>query len=122
MRFMNGCYHAQHCFSLPLSLTHTLSLCIFLPLSVEFAQSSIYIQGNMVCKVEEAMKRNNKKQQQQQKQIQCNKGKAGKFKKSSSNVEEDGASSAILLLACIACAPSQALPNQTKPKPIFLSS
>ncbi|KAK7330595.1 hypothetical protein VNO77_24791 [Canavalia gladiata] len=65
----------------------------------------------MVSKVEEAMKRNKQVQpqaqnnQQLQKQIQCNKGK-GKFKRSSSNLEEDGASSAILFLACIACAPS----------------
>ncbi|KAG2678632.1 hypothetical protein I3760_11G010700 [Carya illinoinensis] len=68
----------------------------------------------MVSKVEEAMK--GKQQQQQrppqqqlQKQImQCNKGKSSKFKRSSSNLEEDGVSSAILLLACIACAPSYA--------------
>jgi hypothetical protein len=65
----------------------------------------------MVSKVEEAMKKNKQQQsqqhnQQQQKQIHCNKGKAGKFKRSSSNVEEDGLSSAILFLACIACAPS----------------
>ncbi|CAK8562916.1 unnamed protein product [Lathyrus sativus] len=65
----------------------------------------------MVSRVEEAMKKNKQQQpqhqnQQQQKQIQCNKGKTGKFKRSSSNVEEDGVSSAILLLACIACAPS----------------
>ncbi|XVF11590.1 hypothetical protein REPUB_Repub08aG0040200 [Reevesia pubescens] len=75
----------------------------------------------MVSKVEEAMKRqqnhNGKEhchnqqyhhhQQQVQKQlIQCNKGKTSKFKRSSSNLEEDGASSAILLLACIACTPS----------------
>lgn len=65
----------------------------------------------MVSKVEEALKKNKQQQQQQhqsqqQKQIQCNKGKAGKFKRSSSNLEEDGASSAILFLACIACAPS----------------
>ncbi|KAJ9678044.1 hypothetical protein PVL29_022815 [Vitis rotundifolia] len=40
-------------------------------------------------------------------QIQyCNEGKASKFKRSSSNLEEDSVSSAILLLACIACAPS----------------
>ncbi|KAJ8748006.1 hypothetical protein K2173_012617 [Erythroxylum novogranatense] len=45
-------------------------------------------------------------QKQKQKQIQCNKGKTCKFKRSSSNLEEDGASSAILLLACIACTPS----------------
>ncbi|XP_070004063.1 uncharacterized protein [Nicotiana sylvestris] len=64
----------------------------------------------MVSRVEEAM---NIRQQQQevknyqvQKQMQCNKGKTIKFKRSSSNVEEDGASSAILLLACIACASS----------------
>ncbi|KAJ9678045.1 hypothetical protein PVL29_017575 [Vitis rotundifolia] len=65
----------------------------------------------MVSKVDEAMKKSGKEQYQQQQmqklQIQyCNKGKASKFKRSSSNLEEDGASSAILLLACIACAPS----------------
>ncbi|EOY22403.1 hypothetical protein QUC31_007717 [Theobroma cacao] len=72
----------------------------------------------MVSKVEEAMKRQQQSQQhshkgrdhchqqQLQKQIQCNKGKTPKFKRSSSNLEEDGASSAILLLACIACTPS----------------
>ncbi|WCJ36219.1 hypothetical protein M5689_017432 [Euphorbia peplus] len=42
-------------------------------------------------------------QQQMQKQIQCNKAKTTKFKRSSSNLEDDGLSSAILLLACIAC-------------------
>ena len=57
----------------------------------------------MVSKVEEAMKRN--RLQQRQKQVQYKKGKVGKFKRSSSIPEEDGASSAILLLACIACAP-----------------
>ncbi|KAJ4844859.1 hypothetical protein Tsubulata_021842 [Turnera subulata] len=31
-------------------------------------------------------------QQQMQKQVQCNKGKATKFKRSCSNLEEDGAS------------------------------
>ncbi|XP_015882337.1 uncharacterized protein LOC107418177 [Ziziphus jujuba] len=66
----------------------------------------------MVSKMEEAMKKKQQKEQQQhhqqqlQKQIQCNKGKAVKFKRSSSNLEEDGVSTAILLLACIACAPS----------------
>ncbi|WJX94467.1 hypothetical protein P8452_75882 [Trifolium repens] len=65
----------------------------------------------MVSKVEEAMKKNKQQQpqnqnHQQQKQIQCNKGKTGKFKRSSSTVEGDGVSSAILFLACIACAPS----------------
>lgn len=64
----------------------------------------------MVSRVEEAMKirQEQKKQEvkyQVQKQMimQCNKGKTNKFKRSSSNVEEDGASAAILLLACIAC-------------------
>ncbi|KNA10139.1 hypothetical protein SOVF_147180 [Spinacia oleracea] len=59
----------------------------------------------MVSRVEEAMK--GKQQKQQQREImQCNKGKVNKFKRSTSNLEEDGASSAILFLACIACAPS----------------
>ncbi|KAJ6339639.1 hypothetical protein OIU77_007560 [Salix suchowensis] len=48
----------------------------------------------------------NQHQQHMQKQIQCKKGKTCRFKRSSSNLEEDGASSAILLLACIACTPS----------------
>uniref|UniRef100_A0A2P2QM10 Uncharacterized protein n=1 Tax=Rhizophora mucronata TaxID=61149 RepID=A0A2P2QM10_RHIMU len=48
----------------------------------------------------------NHQQYHHQKQIQCNKGKACKFKRSSSNPEGDCASSAILLLACIACTPS----------------
>lgn len=66
----------------------------------------------MVSKVDEAMKKSGSEQYQHQQQMQklqmqyCNKGKASKFKRSSSNLEEDGASSAILLLACIACAPS----------------
>ncbi|KAG5019620.1 hypothetical protein AAZX31_06G164900 [Glycine max] len=62
----------------------------------------------MVSKVEEAKKRNRIK-----KQIQCNKGKIGMFKRSSSNMEEDGASSAILLLACIALCTFQ--PTNTCP-------
>ncbi|KAG5234230.1 MADS-box protein [Salix suchowensis] len=49
---------------------------------------------------------NNHYQLHLQKQIQCNKGKTCRFKRSSSSLEEDGASSAILLLACIACTPS----------------
>ncbi|KAK9113512.1 hypothetical protein Syun_020309 [Stephania yunnanensis] len=67
----------------------------------------------MVCKVvEESMKKEQQQQQQQKgrnhnhhhlKQMQCNKGKACKFKKSCFHGEEDGASSAILLIACIAC-------------------
>ncbi|KAI3463648.1 hypothetical protein Pfo_020311 [Paulownia fortunei] len=67
----------------------------------------------MVCRVEEAMK---ERQQQevvikgresyQQQIVQCNKGKNSKFKRSTSNLEQDGLSSAILFLACIACTPS----------------
>ncbi|KAI3435298.1 uncharacterized protein J3R85_006223 [Psidium guajava] len=65
----------------------------------------------MVSRVEEAMKTRQQQQQHKgrdcnhQQLMQCNKGKASKFKRSSSNLEEDGVSSAILLLACIACAP-----------------
>ncbi|KAI3967284.1 hypothetical protein MKW92_022273 [Papaver armeniacum] len=45
--------------------------------------------------------------QQQQKQLMnCNKGKASKFKRSSFLGEDDGALSAIFLLACIACFPA----------------
>ncbi|KAK9726761.1 hypothetical protein RND81_05G235500 [Saponaria officinalis] len=69
----------------------------------------------MVSRVEEAKRSRqiqeggivNKQQQKQSMQImQCNKGNVIKFKRSSSNLEQDGASSAILFLACIACAPS----------------
>ncbi|PIN11705.1 hypothetical protein CDL12_15691 [Handroanthus impetiginosus] len=69
----------------------------------------------MVSRVEEAMKERQQEtakgkesyQQQLQKQIvQCNKGKTSKFKRSTSNLEEDGLSAAIFLLACIACSPS----------------
>ncbi|PSR96754.1 Chromatin modification-related protein EAF1 A like [Actinidia chinensis var. chinensis] len=71
----------------------------------------------MVSKVEEVMKKRQQEQQQLQqdkgresnypRQIPiCHKGKARKFKRSSSNLEEDGASYAILLLACIAFAPN----------------
>ncbi|KAE8657131.1 MADS-box protein CMB1 [Hibiscus syriacus] len=63
----------------------------------------------MVSKVEEAKSKGNHNkdwQQQSSPESQCNKGKTSKFKRSSSNLEEDGASSAILLLACIACTPS----------------
>ncbi|XLR36681.1 hypothetical protein HN51_046031 [Arachis hypogaea] len=56
----------------------------------------------MVSKVEERMKRiHHHYERHNKKQVQ----KVRKFKRSSSNVEEDGASSAILFLACIACAP-----------------
>ncbi|KAL5717761.1 hypothetical protein ACHQM5_010729 [Ranunculus cassubicifolius] len=67
-----------------------------------------------VVLVEDLMKRQQQQErskgmnsQHQQKQMQCNKGKASKFKKSCFNGEEDGASAAILLLACIAFAPSR---------------
>ncbi|KAJ8639500.1 hypothetical protein MRB53_016194 [Persea americana] len=46
-----------------------------------------------------------KGQKQEAVLLQCNKGKASKFKRSSSSVEEDATSSAMLLLACIVCAP-----------------
>lgn len=66
----------------------------------------------MVSKVEETLRMKHQQVQPPQaaaaataKQIQCNKAKYPKFKRSSSNVEEDGASSAMLLLACIAFAP-----------------
>ncbi|KGN64384.1 hypothetical protein Csa_013100 [Cucumis sativus] len=70
----------------------------------------------MVSKVEETLRRKYQQVHPPQtavaavaaaataKQIQCNKAKYPKFKRSSSNVEEDGASSAMLLLACIAFA------------------
>ncbi|KAK4749646.1 hypothetical protein SAY87_027095 [Trapa incisa] len=61
----------------------------------------------MVSRVEEAVKKIREQQQQQKLQIDtltlCNKGKAPKFKRSYSNLQDDGASSAILLLLCIAC-------------------
>nr|GMD38535.1 Nuclear speckle splicing regulatory protein like [Ipomoea batatas] len=69
----------------------------------------------MVSRVEEA----NKTRQQQEGvntqvhnkvqgmlNMQSNKGRGHKFKRSFSDLQEDGASSAILLLACIACAPT----------------
>ncbi|RZC74548.1 hypothetical protein C5167_050033 [Papaver somniferum] len=45
-------------------------------------------------------------QQQQQQLTNCNNGKASKFKRSSFLGEDDGALSAIFLLACIACFPA----------------
>ncbi|KAL8042561.1 hypothetical protein ABFX02_09G060800 [Erythranthe guttata] len=36
----------------------------------------------------------------------CNKGKNSKFKRSTSNLEDDGLSAAIFFIACIACTPS----------------
>ncbi|RWV88752.1 hypothetical protein GW17_00049137 [Ensete ventricosum] len=75
----------------------------------------------MVCKVEqcrrlgaqELMQRGEKKKKKKRPQdgeaearLQCNKAKACRFKRSCSGGEEDAAvSSAILLLACLVCAP-----------------
>jgi hypothetical protein len=38
--------------------------------------------------------------------LPCNKGKACRFKRSCFSEEDDAASSAMLLLACVVCAPS----------------
>ncbi|KAL7191756.1 hypothetical protein ACSBR2_023771 [Camellia fascicularis] len=54
---------------------------------------------------EEEQQHKKGRQSHLQQMIQCNKGKASKFKRSSSNLQEDGASSAILLLACLAFSP-----------------
>nr|DAD30657.1 TPA_asm: hypothetical protein HUJ06_009508 [Nelumbo nucifera] len=70
-----------------------------------------------VVVIEESMKKSQQQQAQhkgrdhhqnqlqQRKQMQCNKGKTCKFKRSCFSGNDDGASSAILLLACIACTP-----------------
>ncbi|KAL6973093.1 hypothetical protein U1Q18_027267 [Sarracenia purpurea var. burkii] len=72
----------------------------------------------MVSKVEKAMKKRQQEEQQQhhhrhhrhfQTQIPiqyCHKEKARKFKRIGTCLEEDGVSSAILLLACLAFTPS----------------
>ncbi|KAL1207277.1 hypothetical protein V5N11_009989 [Cardamine amara subsp. amara] len=67
----------------------------------------------MVCRAEEAMKKREKikkckeddlqKKKMQYSITNCNKDKSSKFKRSTSNLDNDGASSAIFLLACIAC-------------------
>ncbi|KAF9600266.1 hypothetical protein IFM89_005852 [Coptis chinensis] len=57
-------------------------------------------------KQQQEEKEKSKGNHHQQKQIQCNMGSVSKFKKSCFNGKEDGATSAILLLACIAFAPS----------------
>ncbi|AED95928.1 hypothetical protein AtNW77_Chr5g0135021 [Arabidopsis thaliana] len=67
----------------------------------------------MVCRAEEAMKqrgiikRCKEDDRHQKKKMQsitnCNKEKSCRFKRSTSNLDNDGASSAIFLLACIAC-------------------
>ncbi|PIA51379.1 hypothetical protein AQUCO_01100300v1 [Aquilegia coerulea] len=68
--------------------------------------SKVVLVDEIMNKRQQPQQEKNKGNQHQQKQImQCNKGKASKFKRSCFNGEEDGASSAILLLACIALAP-----------------
>ncbi|MFS7910999.1 hypothetical protein Hanom_Chr02g00112791 [Helianthus anomalus] len=68
----------------------------------------------MVSKVEQAKetqqpkgKNHHHRQPAIQKEMimQYNKGNVVKFKRSTSHLEDDGVSSAILLLACIACSP-----------------
>ncbi|CAN8253486.1 unnamed protein product [Cochlearia groenlandica] len=44
-----------------------------------------------------------KKKKKMQSVTNCNKDKSCRFKKSTCNPDQDGASSAIFLLACIAC-------------------
>ncbi|URE23652.1 hypothetical protein MUK42_26294 [Musa troglodytarum] len=46
-----------------------------------------------------------KKRQEAEARLQCNKGKACRFKRSFFSKEEDAISSAILLLACVVCSP-----------------
>lgn len=43
--------------------------------------------------------------------LPCNKGKASRFKRSCFSEEDDAASAAMLLLACVVCAPSLPLIN-----------
>ncbi|KAK9119995.1 hypothetical protein Scep_018088 [Stephania cephalantha] len=50
-----------------------------------------------------------KGREHKQQLMQYNKSKVCRFKKSYFSTEEDGASSAIILLACIACAPSTSI-------------
>ncbi|PWA83138.1 hypothetical protein CTI12_AA173160 [Artemisia annua] len=67
----------------------------------------------MVSKVEQAKETQQQKTQnhyhnrqsvlQREMIMHCNKGNTTKFKRSTSQIEDDGVSSAILLLACIAC-------------------
>ncbi|THU68855.1 hypothetical protein C4D60_Mb08t08260 [Musa balbisiana] len=71
----------------------------------------------MVYKVEqcgrlgaqELMQKKKKKKRPQdgeaEARLQCNKGKACRFKRSCSGGEEDAVSSVILLLACLVCSP-----------------
>ncbi|KAL8456807.1 hypothetical protein ACS0TY_034052 [Phlomoides rotata] len=63
----------------------------------------------MVSRVKEAMKgviKGRELSYQQKQIVQCNKGKTTKFKRSTSDLDQDGLSAAIFLLACIACTPS----------------
>ncbi|KAJ0236907.1 Uncharacterized protein HA466_0253080 [Hirschfeldia incana] len=74
---------------------------------------SSVIKTRMVCRAEEALKqRENLKRckhdnDRQKKKVQSitdfNKEKNCRFKRSTSNLDQDGASSAIFFLACIAC-------------------
>ncbi|EAY82734.1 hypothetical protein OsI_37946 [Oryza sativa Indica Group] len=43
--------------------------------------------------------------------LPCNKGKASRFKRTCFSEEDDAASAAMLLLACVVCAPSLPLIN-----------
>ncbi|GJM87638.1 hypothetical protein PR202_ga03614 [Eleusine coracana subsp. coracana] len=65
------------------------------------------------CSAAAAARSRRRNQHQQQAQelvlrrlLPCNKGKACRFKRSCFSEEEDAASSAMLLLACVVCAPS----------------
>lgn len=71
----------------------------------KFCFTQFVKRRKMVSKAEEGMKKR-KQEQQQVRQIQLNKGKSIKFKRSTFNLDEDGASSAILLLAYIAFTPN----------------
>ncbi|CDP15026.1 unnamed protein product [Coffea canephora] len=59
------------------------------------------------AKKKQGQQKQEEHQQVQKQIILLNKGKTGKFKRSTSNLEEDGISSAMLLLACIACTPQK---------------
>lgn len=61
-------------------------------------------QVSMKKKHDQEVKGND--QRQEVMRLQCNKGQACKFKRSCFSEEDDATSSAILLLACIVCAPS----------------
>ncbi|KVI06218.1 hypothetical protein Ccrd_015439 [Cynara cardunculus var. scolymus] len=69
------------------------------------------VEGGMKNRQQQWKKSQNQKSQNYRKQIvmQCNKSNTPKFKRSTGYIEDDGFSSAILLLACIACNPSSYL-------------